>query len=114
MYFMVVSKGQSTEWEFFRGLIKFKIFFGMPDIPDIYFWVNSRCKTVVKVRPFSTECTKTFIANVYITSKKKVNSYRMSVSPSVFYIRIGTYPVLQHNFTGVRTVSPTAGLDRVL
>ena len=25
------------------GLIKFKILFGMPDIPDIYFWVNSMC-----------------------------------------------------------------------
>ena len=36
----------------------------------------------------------------------------MSVRPS-FFIRIGTSPVLQHHFTGVRTVSPTAGLDRV-
>ena len=37
----------------------------------------------------------------------------MSVRPLVFFIRIGTSPVLQHHFTGVRTVSPTAGLDRV-
>ena len=29
-------------------------------------------------------------------------------------MRIGTSPVLQHHFTGVRTVSPTAGLDRVI
>ena len=27
----------------FCGLLKFEIFFGMPDIPDIYFWVNSWC-----------------------------------------------------------------------
>ena len=39
----------------------------------------------------------------------------MSVRPSFFFfIRIGTSPVLQHHFTGVRTVSPTAGLDRVV
>ena len=37
----------------------------------------------------------------------------MSVRPSVFCIRIGTSPVLQYHFTGVRTVSLTAGLDRV-
>ena len=34
-------------------------------------------------------------------------------STIVYFIRIGTYPVLQHHFTSVRTVSLTAGLDRV-
>ena len=29
------------------------------------------------------------------------------------FIQIGTLPVLQHHFTGVGTVSLTAGLDRV-
>ena len=28
--------------DFFCGLMKLKICFGMPDIPDIYIWVNSR------------------------------------------------------------------------
>ena len=28
---------------FFCGLMKFEIYFGMPDITDIYIWVNSRC-----------------------------------------------------------------------
>ena len=45
---------------------------------------------------------------------KIVISYQMSVRPSFIFVRIGTFPVLQHHFTGVRTVSPTAGLDRVL
>ena len=26
---------------FFCGLMKFEIYFGMPDIPDIYIWVNT-------------------------------------------------------------------------
>ena len=38
----------------------------------------------------------------------------MSVRPSFIFVQIGTYPVLQHHFTGVRTVSPTAGLDMVM
>ena len=74
--------------------------------------IANHSNTVVKVRQFSTECASAFIANVYIKSKKIVISYRMSVRPS-FFIQVSTSPVLQHHFTGVRTVSPTAGLDRV-
>ena len=76
--------------------------------------IATHSNTVVKVRQFSTECTNAFIANVYIKSKKIVISYRMSVRSSFLFIQIGTSPVLQHHFTGVRTVSPTAGLDRVV
>ena len=75
--------------------------------------IANHSNTVVKVRQFSTECTNTFIANVHIKSKKIVISYQMSVRPSFIFVRIGTSPVLQHHFTGVRTFSPTAGLDRV-
>ena len=75
--------------------------------------IANHSNTVVKGRQFSTECTSAFIANVYIISKKIVISYRMFVRPPFFFIRIGTSSVLQHHFTGVRTVSPTAGLDRV-
>ena len=47
--------------------------------------------------------------------KDTVISYRMSVRPSFFlYESALLRPVLQHHFTGVRTVLPTAGLDRVV
>ena len=45
---------------------------------------------------------------------KENSNFLPDVCSSIdFFIRIGTSPVLQHHFTGVRTVSPTAGLDRV-
>ena len=37
MHFKVFSKGQGTEWGIFLGVIKFLIFFGVLEIPDI-FW----------------------------------------------------------------------------
>ena len=43
MHFRVYSYGQRTEWGIFFGLLKFRIFFGVLEIPDIYFGVNGRC-----------------------------------------------------------------------
>ena len=37
MHFRVFSYGQGTEWRIFFGLLKFQIFFGVLEIPDI-FW----------------------------------------------------------------------------
>ena len=37
MHLRVFSKGQGTEWGYFFGLPKFQIFFGVLEIPDI-FW----------------------------------------------------------------------------
>ena len=38
MHFRVFSKGQGTEWGYFLGSLKFQIFFGMLEIPDIFRW----------------------------------------------------------------------------
>ena len=35
MYFRVFSYGQCTEWGYFLRLLKFQIFLGMLEIPDI-------------------------------------------------------------------------------
>ena len=37
MDFRVFSKGQGTEGGYFLGFLKFQTFFGVPEIPDI-FW----------------------------------------------------------------------------
>ena len=37
MHFKVFSYGQGTEWGIFFGFLKFQIFFGVFEIPDI-FW----------------------------------------------------------------------------
>ena len=37
MHFRVFLKGQGTELGFFFGLLKFQIFFGVLEIPDIFF-----------------------------------------------------------------------------
>ena len=37
MHFMVFSCGQGKKWWIFFGLVKFQIFFGVLEIPDI-FW----------------------------------------------------------------------------
>ena len=36
MHFRVFSKCQSREWGYFIGLLKFQIFFGVLEIPDIF------------------------------------------------------------------------------
>ena len=36
MHFMVSSLGQGTEWGYFFGLLKFQIFLGVLEIPDIF------------------------------------------------------------------------------
>ena len=36
MHFRVFSKGQCTEWRIFLGLLKFQIFLGVLEIPDIF------------------------------------------------------------------------------
>ena len=38
MHFRVFSKGQHTEWGILFGLLKYQIFFGVLEIPDIYFF----------------------------------------------------------------------------
>ena len=43
MHFWVFSLGQCTEMGIFLGWLKFRIFFGVLEIPDIYFGVNGRC-----------------------------------------------------------------------
>ena len=43
MHFRVLYSGQSTELGIFFGLLKFRIFWGVLEVPDIYFWVNGRC-----------------------------------------------------------------------
>ena len=43
MHFRVFSKGQGTEWGCFWGSLKFQIFFGVLEIPDIFGGMNSRC-----------------------------------------------------------------------
>ena len=43
MHFMVSFKGQGTELGYFLGLLKFQIFLGALEIPDIFFLVNGRC-----------------------------------------------------------------------
>ena len=37
MQFRVIFKGQGTELGYFFGLLKFQIFFGVFEIPDIFF-----------------------------------------------------------------------------
>ena len=36
MHFRVYSEGQCTEWGIFFGLLKFLIFLGVFEIPDIF------------------------------------------------------------------------------
>ena len=36
MNFKVFSKGHCTKWGYFFGLLKFQIFFGVLEIPDIF------------------------------------------------------------------------------
>ena len=46
---------------------------------------------------------------------KENSNFLPDVCSSIgFFLRIGTSPVLLHHFTGVRTVAPPAGLDRVI
>ena len=43
MHFRVFPQGQGTEWGIFFGLLTFRIFLGVLEIPDIYFGVKGRC-----------------------------------------------------------------------
>ena len=43
MHFRVIFKVKVQILDFFLGLLKFQIFFGVLDIPEIFFWVNGRC-----------------------------------------------------------------------
>ena len=43
MLFRVFPLGQGTELGIFLGWLKFRIFLGVLEIPDIYFGVNGRC-----------------------------------------------------------------------
>ena len=43
MHFRVFFKGQGIEFGYFWGLLKFQIFFGVLEIPDIFWGVNGRC-----------------------------------------------------------------------
>ena len=36
MHFRVFSKGHCTEWGYFLGVLKFQMFFGVLEIPDIF------------------------------------------------------------------------------
>ena len=40
--FRAFSEGQSSELEYFWGVLYVKYFWGMPDVPDIFLGVNSR------------------------------------------------------------------------
>ena len=39
MRFRVFSEGQGTEWRIFFGFLKFQIFIGLLEIPDIYIYI---------------------------------------------------------------------------
>ena len=42
-HFSVFLKAMVQNGNIFGGLLKFQIFFGVLEIPDIFFWVKRRC-----------------------------------------------------------------------